>query len=252
MRSKIRVRSLAHGRCSSLAEISTGGLCFGDTLGEDGGIFVSSILGSLSVTALQRNAMALVLKTLWGNQSLNLGSFGVRLLALTLWLDFTTDDKLADIVFLGEAKELADLGCALGTKTLGVDDVSEAGDIGVALLDDREGEDGEVHCDDAATDGFALALTGAAGSVAGVAIGEEKSNSSGMHDTLLHRETLLVVAAGDLEDVALELVANRVARNLCAHSLLHEDTQLSLIFDLDQLLAAVRRLCNCQCVFVDS
>ena len=172
------------------------------------------------------------------------------------------------IVFLGEAKELADLGCALWTKTLGVDDVGEAGDIGVALLDDREGEDGEVHCDDAATDGFALALTSAAGSVAGVAVGEEKSNSSGMHDTLLHRETLLVVAAGDLEDVALELVANRVARNLCAHSvivsccafeaeepfvpLLHEDTQLSLIFDLDQLLAAVRRLCKCQCVFVDS
>jgi hypothetical protein len=41
--------------------------------------------------------MALVLKALWGNQSLNLGSLGVRLLALTLWLDFTTDDKLADL-----------------------------------------------------------------------------------------------------------------------------------------------------------
>jgi hypothetical protein len=31
---------LAHRRCSSLAEIGTGGLGFGDTLGEDGGIFV--------------------------------------------------------------------------------------------------------------------------------------------------------------------------------------------------------------------
>jgi hypothetical protein len=36
-------RLLAHGRCSSLAEISTGGLGFGDTLGEDGGIFVLKI-----------------------------------------------------------------------------------------------------------------------------------------------------------------------------------------------------------------
>jgi len=62
-----------------------------------------------------------------------------------------------------------------------------------------------------------------------------------MHDTLLHRETLLVVAAGDLEDVALELIANGVARNLCTHSLVDEDTELSLIFDLDQLLAAIRR-----------
>jgi hypothetical protein len=105
---------LAHRRCSSLAEIGTGGLGFGDTLGEDGGVFVlllvrlrwmeresngsyGSILGSLSVTALQRNAVTLVLETLRGDQSLDLGSLGVWLLALTLWLDFTTDDKLADL-----------------------------------------------------------------------------------------------------------------------------------------------------------
>lgn len=58
----------------------------------------SSILGSLSVAALQRNAMTLVLKTLGSNQTLDLGSLGVWLLALTLWLDFTTDDKLADLL----------------------------------------------------------------------------------------------------------------------------------------------------------
>lgn len=57
----------------------------------------SSILGSLSITALQCNTMTLVLKTLGSDQSLDLGSLGVRLLALTLWLDFTTDDKLADL-----------------------------------------------------------------------------------------------------------------------------------------------------------
>jgi len=56
-----------------------------------------SILGTLSVTALQRNAVALVLETLRGDQSLDLGSLGVWLLALTLRLDFTTDDKLADL-----------------------------------------------------------------------------------------------------------------------------------------------------------
>jgi hypothetical protein len=57
----------------------------------------SSILGSLSVAALQRNAVALVLEALGSNQTLDLGSLGVWLLALTLWLDFTTDDKLADL-----------------------------------------------------------------------------------------------------------------------------------------------------------
>ncbi len=124
------------------------------------------------------------------------------------------------IVFLGEAKELADLGGALGTETLWVDDISDTGDIIFALLDDGECEDGEIHCDDTATDGFALALTGAAGSEAGVSLGEEKTDTSGMHDSLLHRETLLVVASGDLEDVALELITNAVARNLCAHSVI--------------------------------
>jgi hypothetical protein len=41
--------------------------------------------------------VTLVLETLRGDQSLDLGSLGVWLLALTLWLDFTTNDKLADL-----------------------------------------------------------------------------------------------------------------------------------------------------------
>jgi hypothetical protein len=74
---------------------------------------------------------------------------------------------------------------------------------------------------------------------------------------------LLVVAAGDLEDVALELITNAVAWNLGAHStyivrihpsslfpfesvafvpLVHENTQLSLIFNFNKLLAAIGRL----------
>jgi hypothetical protein len=57
----------------------------------------SSILGSLRITALQCDAVALVLKTLWSHQSLDLRGLGVRLLALTLWLDLTTDNKLADL-----------------------------------------------------------------------------------------------------------------------------------------------------------
>jgi hypothetical protein len=56
-----------------------------------------SILGPLSVTALQRDAVAFVLQTLGGNQTLDLGSLRVWLLALTLWLNLTTDNKLADL-----------------------------------------------------------------------------------------------------------------------------------------------------------
>lgn len=98
-----------------------------------------------------------------------------------------------------------------------MDDVGQAGDVVVALLDDGEGENGKVHADDAAADRLSLALTGAAGAVARVAFGKEESDTGRVHDTLLHRETLLVVAAGDAEDVALELIANVVTGNFSAH-----------------------------------
>lgn len=41
--------------------------------------------------------MALVLKALRGDQSLDLGRLGVRLLALTLGLNLATDDIFADL-----------------------------------------------------------------------------------------------------------------------------------------------------------
>ena len=123
------------------------------------------------------------------------------------------------IVILGEAEEAADLGGALGAEALGVDDVGEAGDVLVALLDDGKGQDGHVHADNAAVDGLALALAGAAGAVAGVAVGEQELDAAGDHDALLHGETLLVVSAGDAEDVALELVADGVAGHFLAHLL---------------------------------
>jgi hypothetical protein len=72
-----------------------------------------------------------------------------------------------------------------------------------------------------------------------VSLGEEELDTVGEKDTLLHGETLLVVSSGDLEDVALELVADGVTGDLLAHALLHEDTDAALIIDLDELLGAV-------------
>jgi len=201
---------LAHGAGSPLAEISLLCLGFGNTLGEDGGVLVGSILGLLCVTALQCNAVALVLQTLGSNQTLDLWRLGIWLLALTLWLNLTTNNELANIIILGETEELSDLCSTFGTEALRVNNVGDAGDFTVALLDDAECEDGQVHGDDAATDGFTLALTSAAGSVAGVAIGKEEADTSGVHDSLLHGETLLVITAGDAEDIAFEFVADAV------------------------------------------
>jgi hypothetical protein len=207
--------------------------------------------------------VALVLQTLGSDQTLDLGCLGVGLRALLLGLHLAADDELTNleswpsdstlceqedwrrsyekthIIFLAETEETADLGGTLGAETLGVNHVGEAGDVLVALLDDAQGKDGEVHADDAAADRFPLALAGAAGTVARVAIGEEEADTGRVHDTLLHREALLVVAAGDAEDVALELVADAVAGNLVSHAALHEDAELALVFDLDELLGAI-------------
>lgn len=58
-----------------------------------------SILGLLRVATLQCDAVTLVLKTLGSNQTLDLGGLGVWLLALTLWLNLTANDELADLKF---------------------------------------------------------------------------------------------------------------------------------------------------------
>jgi len=56
-----------------------------------------SILGLLGVAALECDTVTLVLKTLWGDKTLDLGGLGVWLLTLTLWLNLTTDNKLSDL-----------------------------------------------------------------------------------------------------------------------------------------------------------
>ena len=63
-----------------------------------------------------------------------------------------------------------------------------------------------------------------------------------MHDTLLHGESLLVVAAGDLENVACEFGTHRVAGDFVAHAAIHEDAEFALVFDFDELLGAIGRV----------
>jgi hypothetical protein len=108
---------LAHGACSALASISLLGLGLGHTLGEDLSVLVLDIvlvwvnrggvnkkketyglvLDLLGLATLESSAVALVLETLGSDQTLDAGSLGVGLLALTLGLDLATDNVLADL-----------------------------------------------------------------------------------------------------------------------------------------------------------
>jgi len=230
---------MPHRRSPPLPLLGVGRLGLSDALVEDLSILVGSFLGSFRMTALECDPVTLVLETLRSDQTLDLGSLGVWLLAFALGLDFTTNDELANIIFLAETEEAAELGSTLGTETLGVDGVGDTRDIVVTLLDDAESENREVHGNDAATNTLPLALSSATRAVAGVTLSKEKRHTGRVHNTLLHRETLLVVAAGDPEDVALELVTDAVARDLVAHTAVHEDAELALIIDFDQLLCAI-------------
>ena len=57
----------------------------------------SLVLDLLGLAALESGTVALVLETLGGDQSLDLGGLGVRLLALTLGLNLAANDVLADL-----------------------------------------------------------------------------------------------------------------------------------------------------------
>lgn len=104
------------------------------------------LLGRFSTAALEGNALALSLESLRSDETLDLGGLGV--VALSFPGDGTADDEFSDIVLLVQAEELADLGGTLGSKALGVDDVGEAGYFPFTLLDDAEGQDGEVETSD--------------------------------------------------------------------------------------------------------
>jgi hypothetical protein len=209
-----------------------------DTLGEDSLVLGLSLLGVLSTALLESQAMTLALEDDRGHKALDLGGLGVGLLLGVLGLNLTTDDILANIIILGQVEELADVTSTLGSEALRNGGVSETGNVLLTLLDDGDREDRHVGANDASTDGLALALTGAAGAVARVTLGQQEADTIGQEDTLLHGETLLVVTSSDAEDVALELVAEGVARDLSRDALVVEDTSLTLIIEVDGLLAA--------------
>lgn len=231
---------LPHRRGPPLAELITLGLLLVDTVGKELSVVVSSLASSLRAAALDGDPVTLALETLGGNQTLDLGGLGV--LGLALLGDGTADDELADVVLLVETEETADLGGTLGAESLGDDSVGETGQLTLTLLDDAQGQDGEIETGDGTTDRLALTLTGAAGAVAAVAIGEEETGTGGKENTLLHGETLLVVTTGDLEKVTLELITEGVADNFGSHALLHEGTELALIVNLDDLLRPIGRV----------
>lgn len=72
------------------------------------------------------------------------------------------------------------------------------------FLDNDQVQNTEIGIDDAAADRLALALASPAGTVAGVSLAKQQAHATVGQHTLLHGETLLVVASADAHHVSLE------------------------------------------------
>jgi len=202
--------------------------------GKEASILSSIFSRLLCPTLLEGQQMSPVLKSARGNQALDLGSLGN---GLSVLLNGTTNNILANIVLLLKLEELANLGGTLGSETQRINGVGQSREGRISLLDNNDVQDGQVICDNAATNGSSSAMSRSLGTEAVGVFVKQQSNTLVLHNTLLHREALLVVTTGDLEDVTLVLLTKGIARNLRSNTLvIVEDSQLLLVFKLDCLL----------------
>ena len=143
------------------------------------------------------------------------------------------------IIILAQAKELANLRRPLRPQPLRQHLIRQARDLLLPLLHDTQRQHRQIHRNNATPDTLPLPLPGPSGSITAVSRAQQEADARRVHDALLHREALLVVAAGDFEDVAFELGGDAVAGDLLAHALVHEAAEFAVVFDLDELLGAV-------------
>jgi len=212
------------------------GLLLRDTLSKESVVLGLLLFLVLYSSAFQRPQVTAALKTDWGDKSLDFGSLGVRLGTLLLRCNFPPHDILPHIVLLRQVEELPDLRRPLGTQPLREHSVSESRDLGRALLDDDQRKHSDVWANDATTDGLAFALTSTTSAVARMTVGEEKTDTVGQEDTLLHRESLLVIATGDSENVVFPFVTNGVSRYLLRDFFVEENAISFFIVDINKFL----------------
>lgn len=80
----------------------------------------------------------------------------------------------------------------------------------ITFLDNDQVQNAEIGINNATTDRLALALASPAGTVAGVPLAEQQTYATIGQHTLLHGETLFVVASADAHYVALQEERNQI------------------------------------------
>lgn len=150
------------------------------------------------------------------------------------------------IIILVKTKEFPNLGSSLRPQTLRVHGIRQARNIIITLLDNSQCQNRQIHRNNTPPHTLSLTLPGPTRPVAAVPVTQQEPDTRRMHDTLFHREALLVVTTGDFEDVAFEFVADAVTGDFVAHAAVHEDAESTVIVDFDQLLRPVGRVGDVQ------
>lgn len=73
----------------------------------------------------------------------------------------------------------------------------------LTFFHDDQVQNTQVGINNATTNRFAFPLSSSSGSIAGVALAEQKADTSMCQDTLLHGEALFVIATADPDNIAL-------------------------------------------------
>jgi len=213
------------------------GLLLGYPFLNEGVILCFLLLLTIKSAALEGVQVTTALETHGCNEPLDFGCLGIRfgILLLTA-LHLPPNNILPDIILLAQIEELPNLSRPLRSQSLRQHIIRQARNLTLTLFHDDQTQHSNIRSDDAAPNGFALALARAAGTVAGVAVGEKELDSVGEEDTLFHGESLFIVTACDAEDIALPFVAERVSGNLLGDFLIIENAVSLLIINVNELL----------------
>merc|ERR1719453_2136516 len=224
--------ALSAGDRSSLLKSAVASLSGGlERLGNLGIVCFGLRARLISTLDLKELLLTLALKTDRGNQALDfwclvhdLSWFHLITDLLVRTLDLSANDILANIIIITEHEELADLRGTLGTKATALRIVSEAFQFCISLLHNCKMKHSDVGCNDAAANGFALALSAFALAVACGSLSQEKADTVISEDTLLHGKSLSIVSTIDAEHVAGKFRAKDFSIELTAHSEVHQST----------------------------
>lgn len=148
-------------------------------------------------------------------------------------------DVFPHIILLGEIEELANFGGSLRTPHSGLLNISESRQVIITLLDDNQVQHREVWANDASPHGLTppLPVAPPVSPEARDPSVHQELHTALSENSLLHWETLLVAASHDLEDIPLELISQLVTADLLGQSLVVELAKLSVVIDLNLLLA---------------